>query len=366
MRTVAEIAEGLGFEAEGAVELPISGAAHPKAAGETDLALALDAKHAKMLGDGAARVAMMAPGADWRGAGLQAVIFAPRARYGMAGVTQMFALPLDGLGAPAAGVHPSAVVGADARIDPTARIGPLAVIGDGVEIGPRTVVLAQATVGSGARLGADGLIHPGVRIGARVRIGDRVQIHPNAVIGADGFSFVTPEKGSVESARQTGAIQVGTENTVWARIHSLGAVEIGDDVEIGAGAAIDRGTVADTRIGRGAKLDNLVQIGHNVQVGENCLFCGQSGVAGSAVIGDRVVLGGQVGVGDHANIGHDVVVMASSGVSGNVKPRAVVGGTPALPREEITEIVMLTRRLPRFARELAALKKRFPEAEGSG
>ena len=127
-------------------------------------------------------------------------------------------------------------------------------------------------------------------------------------------------------------VVAGAENTVWARIYSLGRVRIGDDVEIGAGATIDRGTVADTVIGSGSKLDNQVQVGHNVSIGENCILCGQVGVAGSAEISDRVVLGGQSGVADHTKIGNDVLVMASSGASGNVKSGSIYGGTPALPR----------------------------------
>ncbi|MEO1328428.1 MAG: UDP-3-O-(3-hydroxymyristoyl)glucosamine N-acyltransferase [Pseudomonadota bacterium] len=361
MPSVSEIAKGLGFEAVGDTDLAIARAAHPRIAGPSDLALALDAKHVRMLGEGGARAAILSPGVDFAALGLEAAIIAPRARYAMAGVTQMFQRPLDDLGAPEAGAHPSAVVDPSAEIDPSARIGPLVVVGAGARIEARSIVLAQATIGSGAEIGADCILHPGVRVGARVRIGARCQIHPNAVIGADGFSFVTPERGSVESARETGAVPVGTESTVWARIHSLGAVKIGDDVEIGAGAAIDRGTVADTEVGDGSKLDNQVQIGHNARVGRNCLLCGQVGVAGSAVIGDRVVIGGQAGVADHTEIGDDTVIMASSGVSGQVKPRSVLGGTPALPREEITQVVMSMRRLPRLLRDVAALKKRFPE-----
>lgn len=366
MATVRDIAAGLGFEAEGALDLEIESVSHPASATPQRLALALDAKHLKLLAQGSAKAAMVSPGVDWRAHGLDAAVFAPRARYGMAGVTQMFAFPLDMLGAPETGAHPSAVVDPSAELDATARVGPLAVIGAGAKIGARTIVLAQATVGAGVEIGPDGLLHPGVRIGPRVRIGARAQIHANAVIGADGFSFVTPERGSVESARESGHVVVGAENTVWARIHSLGSVEIGDDVEIGAGVAIDRGTVADTRIGSGTKIDNLVQIGHNCQVGENCLLCGQAGLAGSCEIGDRVVIGGQSGVGDHLKVGHDTVIMGASGVSGNVPPRSVYGGSPALPRDQASEIVIAQRRLPRLLREVSALKKRFPPEEGSG
>jgi UDP-3-O-[3-hydroxymyristoyl] glucosamine N-acyltransferase len=186
-----------------------------------------------------------------------------------------------------------------------------------------------------------------------VRIGARLIAHQNAVIGADGFSFVTAEKSSVESAKETGAV-AGVRNEVWLRIHSLGAVTLGDDVEIGAGATIDRGTLQDTVIGSGTKIDNQVQIGHNVTIGASCLLCAQVGVAGSARIGDRVVLGGKVGVADHVAIGSDCVIAASSGVASNVPPRSVMMGTPAIARDEYMKMMMAARRLPRFMAKAAA------------
>lgn len=191
-----------------------------------------------------------------------------------------------------------------------------------------------------------------MRIADGVRIGARFIAQPNAVIGGDGFSFVTPEKGAVESAKATGAVALDALNTIHARIHSLGAVRIGDDVEVGAAACIDRGTLADTRIGNGAKIDNLVQIGHNVQVGDHCLLCSQVGIAGSAEIGDRVVLGGKVGVADHVDIGHDAVIAAASGVGASVKPRSVMMGAPAMPRDEWFRMMMAMRRLPRLINKL--------------
>lgn len=364
MPTVAEIAEGFGFEADGDLSIELISASHPSSARSSDLALAMDPKFLPAIAEGAARAAMLAPGTDWRALGLSAAIFAPRARYALSKVTTLFDAPY----ALPAGAHASAVVAEDAEIDPSAAIGPLTVVGRGARIAAGVRILGQASIGDGAEIGADSLVFPGVRVGRRVRIGDRAILHENAVIGADGFSFVTPERGAVEAARASSAGEVAdeTRNGAWARIASLGAVVVGEDVEIGAGTTIDRGTVVDTIIGRGTKLDNLVQVGHNVRIGEDCLLCGQSAMAGSARLGDRVVLGGQSGVGDHASIGDDVLLMAASAASGAVKSRSIIGGTPAMPRRELTEILLMMRRLPRLAKDVQALKKHFSSSEPSG
>jgi UDP-3-O-[3-hydroxymyristoyl] glucosamine N-acyltransferase len=199
-----------------------------------------------------------------------------------------------------------------------------------------------------------------------VRVGARAIVHGNAVIGADGFSFVTPDRGAVESAKATGRVEEGARNLRLSRIHSLAAVSIGDDVEIGAGACIDRGTVSDTRIGHGTKIDNLVQIGHNAAIGENCMLCGQVGVAGSVTLGDRVVLGGQTGVADHVSIGPDSVCGARSGVAGDLPPGSVVLGTPALPRAEALQIMLALRRLPGLIARVRGIEKRLPAADANG
>ena len=362
--TVGAIAQSLGFEADGALDLPIERPSHPAAAGQRDLALAMDPKYLEQLSEGAARAAMLPPGADWRALGLEAAVFAPRPRYALAGVSALF----DDRPSFAPGVHPSAVIAEDAEVAESAYIGPFCMIDSGVKIGAETVLMGQAWVGPGAEIGPGGVIHPGARIGRHVRIGARVIIHPNAVIGGDGFSFVTPEPSNVEDVKQRGAANVSQNvaNQRWARICSLGSVQIGDDVEIGCGAAVDRGTVIDTRIGSGTKIDNLVQIGHNVQIGEDCLLCGHVGVAGSAQIGDRVVLGGQSGVADQARIEDDVVAMAGAGLAGLTRARSVVGGRPALPRDTIGQILLYQRRLPRLAADVSALKKALSERESSG
>ncbi|MEM6438461.1 MAG: UDP-3-O-(3-hydroxymyristoyl)glucosamine N-acyltransferase [Pseudomonadota bacterium] len=348
--TLGRLAEALGLDAEGDLGLPIRGAAHPAAAGPEDLAVATDRKHQRLLGEGGARAALLDADADREALGLAGALRAPRPRFALALLTETFARAP----APAeARVHPSAVIHPEARIAEDAWIGPFCVIGAGARIGPRARLLSHVCVGDRAVLGADVALHPGVRIGMDVRLGDRVAAHPNAVIGSDGFSYVTPEPGAVEAAKSRGVSDVeGAAATVHARIHSLGAVEIGADVEIGAGATLDRGTLRDTVVGAGTKIDNLVQIAHNVRVGRDCLICAQAGVAGSAEIGDRVVLGGKAGVADHSVIGSDVLIAASSGLSGKVPPRTIMMGTPALPRDEFYRLTMALRRLPRILDKL--------------
>ncbi|MEM7211463.1 MAG: UDP-3-O-(3-hydroxymyristoyl)glucosamine N-acyltransferase, partial [Pseudomonadota bacterium] len=167
-----------------------------------------------------------------------------------------------------------------------------------------------------------------------------------------------PERGAVEAAKATGRID-GTRTTGFMRIHSLAAVEIGDDVEIGAATTIDRGTIAPTRIGTGTKIDNQVQIGHNVQVGTTCLICAQTGIAGSTTIGDRVVFGGKTGVADHAMIGSDIVFAAGSLVPGNVASNQVMLGAPVTSRDKATRQIIALRRLPKLITEVVEIKKKL-------
>jgi UDP-3-O-[3-hydroxymyristoyl] glucosamine N-acyltransferase len=197
-----------------------------------------------------------------------------------------------------------------------------------------------------------------VRIGARVRLGHRFIAQPGAVLGSDGFSFVTPTPGLVEEARATGTISA-REQQDYVRINSLGSVSVGDDVEVGANACIDRGTIADTVIGDGSKIDNQVQLGHNVKVGRGCLICGQAGVGGSTVIGDRVVLGGKAAVADHLTIGANSVITGNSGVASNVPPGRIMMGYPAVRMDQNVEIYKALRRLPRLMARLD-LERREP------
>ena len=244
----------------------------------------------------------------------------------------------------AAGIHPSAMVAADARVDAGASIGPLCVISSGAEIGAGTVLDAQVFVGANVRIGRDSRIFPHVTLREGTQLGARVTVHAGAVIGADGFGYAR------EGAR-------------YVKIPQIGRVVLEDDVEIGANVTIDRATLGATRIGRGTKIDNLVQIAHNVQVGEDTVIVAQVGIAGSSQIGSRVTLAGQVGVVDHVRIGDDVVVGAQAGVANDIPPRTVALGSPAVPHLEFKRQLAATARLPLLGKTLRALEERLRALE---
>ena len=347
-----DIAAALGAEAAGDLDLIIQRASEPSNAGPDDLALAMDPRYGDGLMLGHARAAIVWPGADWQAFGLQAAIFAPRSRFAMAGLTRH----LDAGPDIAAGQHPMAVIDRSAKIGVGAAIAPFVTIGAGVTLGPRARIASHVSIGDGATIGADALILQGARIGARVRIGDNFICQPGAVIGSDGFSFVTPEKSGVEDIRESLGKRDEIRNQSWTRIHSLGAVTIGDNVEIGANACIDRGTIRDTTIGSGTKLDNLVHIGHNVQIGRDCLLCGQVGIAGSARIGNRVVLGGQCGVNDNIFVGDDVIAGGATKIFTNAPAGRVLLGYPAVKMETHIELQKALRRLPRLAARVAHIE----------
>ncbi|RMH48339.1 MAG: UDP-3-O-(3-hydroxymyristoyl)glucosamine N-acyltransferase [Alphaproteobacteria bacterium] len=357
--TLGEVAAAIGARLEGDPDIVIRGAAEPAAAGPEHLALATNPRYAEALGRGAARAAVLWEGADWRAMGLDAALFVARPRYALAHLTAALD-PGPGI---AAGIHPTAIVEAGATVGPGAAVGPFAVIGAGVTIGRNARIGPHVVIGAGAALGDDVLLHAGARVGERVTLGDRVIVQPGAVIGADGFSFVTPDKSAVEAVRENlGGSPEAAAPQAWTRIHSLGAVRVGDDVEIGANTTIDRGTVADTVIGRGTKLDNLVHVGHNVVIGEDCLLCGQVGVAGSARIGDRVVLAGQCGVSDHVTVGSDVIAGGATKIFTNVPSGRAVLGMPAVRMEQQVEIYKALRRLPRLFELVRELKKAVPKS----
>jgi len=355
--TVSEIAAALGGAVLGDGDLVISGAAEPATAQPDQLALAMDPKYADGLTQGAAQAALLWDGADWQGFGLKAAITVQRARYAMSGLTAL----MDPGPNIAPGIHPMAVIDPSAVIGADAAIGPFVVIGGNVEIGPDARIDSHVSVAEGTKIGAQVLLHAGARIGRNVRIGDRFIAQPSAVIGADGFSFVTPEKSRAEAARENLGDVGDTKAQSWTRIHSLGAVVLGDDVEVGANACIDAGTIRPTRIGDGTKIDNQVHVAHNCEVGRDCLFAGQVGIAGSVKIGDNVILGGQVGVVDNIFIGDGVVAGGGTVILSNVPAGRVLLGYPAVKMETHVQTYKALRRLPRLAAQVAELQKAVPK-----
>ena len=351
--SIEDIAVALGARFEGDGALRVSHASEPARAGPEALALAMDEKFAAGLTAGEARAAMLWVGADWRAMGLEAAIFVRRPRFAMSGLTAM----LDAGPRIAPGVHATAVIEEGAELGEGAAIGPFAVIGAGARIGPGARIAAHVSVAPGSMIGADCLLREGVRIGHSATIGDRFIAQPGAVVGGDGFSFVTPEAGAVEAVRSTLGERGEARQQAYVRIHSLGGVVVGDDVELGANSCIDQGTIHPTEIGSGTKIDNLVQVGHNVRTGRDCLLCGQVGIAGSTRLGDRVVLGGQAGVTDHLEIGDDVIAGAGTLLRTNQPAGRVMLGNPAMEMKASIDAYKHLRRLPRMAAQLAELRK---------
>ena len=353
MFTVRAIAETLGAEAAGNLDLEVLSAAEPQDAGPEQIAIATQAKYAEQLNAGQARVALLWEGADWQDMGLEAAIFAARPRMAMGGITRL----LDAGQHFAPGIHPSAVIDPEAELAEGVSVGPLTVISRGAKIGAGSVIGPQCFIGADVTMGEQAFLREMVSIGARATIGDRFWAQPGAKVGGDGFSYVTPEVSGVENVRKTLGDTGDAKAQSWMRIHSLGAVTIGDDVELGTNATIDNGTIRNTVIGSGSKLDNQVHIGHNTRVGQDCLLCGQVGVSGSVDIGNNVVLGGQVGVADNLFIGDGVIAAGGTKILSNAPKGRVLMGYPAVKMETNTEMYKAQRRLPRLMKDIEALKK---------
>lgn len=243
------------------------------------------------------------------------------------------------------GIHPTAVIGQgvvlgrDVALDAYVRLGDGCVLGDGV------VVYSGVHIGAGSTIGERTVIYPNVTIREGVLVGARCILHAGVVLGSDGFGFA-PVQG------------------VWFKIPQVGNVEIGDDVEIGANSAVDRATFGSTVVGRGTKIDNLVQIGHNVRIGEHCVISGMSGIAGSTVIGNHVTIAAQVGIIDHLEIGDNVQIAARAGVTSSIPAGQVVSGFPAVEHAKAMRMVAGMRRLPEWPRRLRDIERRLEAVEG--
>jgi UDP-3-O-[3-hydroxymyristoyl] glucosamine N-acyltransferase len=341
--TLGEIAAALGAELRGEPGLAIQGAAPLDQAGPSHLSFFANAKYADQLAATAAgAVLLTAQEAAKAPAGKALLVSRNPYRDFAVAVARWF----DPRPRPAAGVHPSAVVAPDANVDPTAHVGALAVVGAGSVIGPRSAVHAQAHVGPGCRLGADCAVHPGAVLYDGCRLGDRVIIHAGAVLGADGFGFAPdPPHGYV-------------------KVPQVGWVEVEDDVEIQANACVDRGALGPTLVKRGAKIDNLVQVGHNVVVGEHTVLAAQAGISGSTKIGRWVTFAGQSAAAGHLSIGDQAVVTGQAGAGKDVPAKAMVSGSPAQPTLEHHRGLAELARLPELKRRLKALEARLAELEG--
>jgi UDP-3-O-[3-hydroxymyristoyl] glucosamine N-acyltransferase len=241
---------------------------------------------------------------------------------------------------PAPGVDPSARVHASAVLGEGVHVGPLAVVGAGARVGARSVLHPHVVLYDGVEIGEDCVLHSGVQVRERCRLGQRVVVQNGAVIGADGFGFARDADGRYHKFPQ------------------VGIVVIEDDVEVGALSAIDRAALGETRIGRGCKLDNLVQVGHSVTIGEHSVLAGQVGIAGSTKLGKRVTLAGQVGVAGHLEIGDGAVATAQTGIPSSVDAGALVSGYPAIENRAWLKASAVFAKLPELSRRLRALERR--------
>ncbi len=240
----------------------------------------------------------------------------------------------------AAGVHPTAVVDASAKIGRGAHVGPYVVIGEDVEIGANAVLLAHVVIYRGVKIGDNFFAHAHSVVRENCRVGNNVLLQNGVVIGADGFGFAKTAEGR------------------WHKIPQPAPVVIGDDVEVQANSCIDRASVGETSIGRGVKVDNLVQVGHGSHVGEDALLCAQVGLAGSTEIGNKVILTGQVGVVGHCKVGDNAIVTPQSGVAQDIPAGALVSGAPAVDHKLWLKYSAILPRLPEIARAMRGIKSK--------
>lgn len=325
--TTGRLATELGASLAGPDDTVITGAESLESAGPGQIAFIRSAKFAKAWSASRASAVLVTRGIDLPPGGEpnRSVLIVADADLAMTRVLELL-MPRRETITP--GVHPSAVIASTATIDPSACVGPFVCVAPGASIGPRATIHAGVCIGEAASIGEATVLHANVVVLERCTIGDRCILHPGVVIGADGFGYrVDPARGAL------------------VKIPHIGNVEIGNDVEIGAGTCIDRGKFGATTIGHGTKIDNLVQIGHNCRVGRSVVICGCAALAGSVTIGDGVMIGGGSGVADNITINAGARIAAHSGVMSDVPPGETVTGAPAVPHREWARSTIAFRRL---------------------
>jgi UDP-3-O-[3-hydroxymyristoyl] glucosamine N-acyltransferase len=336
-KTLQEIAQYLGGTVSGDGEILIGGLATLDDAGEGQLTFLANPKYASKVASTRASAVLLPEGANPHG---HNAIFHPNPYLAFAKLLTLFYVAP----APAAGIMQGAQVAEGVTVGAGGTIYPGASVAKGVVLGERVVLHPGVVLYHGVTLGDDVTLHANVSVQAGCRIGNRVIIHNGTVVGSDGFGYAPDGKG-------------------WYKIPQIGIVVIEDDVEIGANCVIDRAALEVTRIGRGTKIDNLVQIAHNCIIGEDCMIVSQVGISGSTQVGNHVILGGQVGVAGHLKIGDNVMVGAKSGVPGNLAANQTVSGYPCLPHREWLKASGVIPKLPEFRRTVLALEKRVAELE---
>jgi len=330
--TAADLARKIGAAVEGNGSIELSGVASPERASSGDLIFVDTAKHTERAAASAAQCVVAPEGISVSG---KTLLRTRETKVAFAKAAALLREP----SVIAQGVHPTVVIAPLAKVSPSASIGPYAVIGEDALIGDHTQIGAHCVIGAGCWIGKHCRIHARVTLYANIRVGDRVEIHAGAVLGADGFGYAYGE------------------GRHW-KFPQTGIIEIADDVEIGANATIDRGSLDDTRIAEGVKLDNLVHVGHNVKIGAHTVVAAQTGISGSSVLGRHVLIGGQVGIADHCTLEDHSVAGAQAGIptGKTIRSGQVVWGTPARPLAKFKEAYFWFARLPELAARIKKLE----------
>jgi UDP-3-O-[3-hydroxymyristoyl] glucosamine N-acyltransferase len=333
-RTATEVAEAIGARVEGDGTLELVGVAAPERAGAKQLIYVEASKHAERAVASGAQCVVAQDGLELPG---KTILRSdrPKVAFAKAAALLLERPPI------ASGIHPTAIVAPLARLGANVSLGPHVVIGEDSHVGDGTQIGAHTVIGAGCWIGANCRLHPRVTLYAGVRVGNRVEIHAGAVLGADGFGYAF-------------------DGERYWKFPQAGIVEIADDVEIGANSTVDRGSLDDTRIGEGVKLDNLVHVGHNVQIGAHTVIAAQTGISGSSTLGHHVVVGGQVGIADHCTLEDGSIAGAQAGIptGKTIRSGQTVWGTPARPLDKFKEAYVWFSRLPELAGRIKRLEEK--------
>jgi len=335
-KKLAEIAQAVGGEVVGDLDVVITGISGVKEAQPGDLTFIANSKYFSAAESTQASAVIVPLQFDPKD---KTVI---RVENPSLAFSRAVALCMEGVLKRPLGIDPQALVAGDAQIGKDVRIGPFTIVESKVQIGDRTVIEGGCFIGAQTVIGADCLIYPNVSIRERIILGDRVIVHGGAVIGDDGFGF-------------------DKVDGVYQKIPQVGTVVIEEDVEIGANVTIDRARFDKTVIGKGTKIDNLVQIAHNVRVGQNCVLISQSGISGSTVVEDNCILAGQVGVAGHLTIGEGTVVTSKSGVLNSLPPKSMVWGYPAKPHMQAKRVNACVQRLPELVKKIREMSQQIED-----
>ena len=360
MVSLAEIAKALDCKFYGNGDLLFTSPSEPETAEEGQIALAIDKRYIEQLDKTKAKAAIIGKDIDWNARGLEGVIIAKNSKLVLAKVTQLFNTPPEKNRI----IDENAIISQNAVIGKNPSIGSFVTIAKNVTIGDNVTIENFVSIESNVIIGNDCYIRSGTRLGNNTRLGDRLICHQNVVIGSDGFSFTTKNGESIfERLNTKRSDELEINKTGFKRVASVGGVIIGDDVEIGANSCIDKGTLKNTIIGGGTKLDNLVHIAHNVKLGINCLVAGQTGIAGSTNIGNNVTIAGQCGIADNIQIGDNSIIAAKSAVLQTLPKNSFVSGNPARQHKSRIKQEIVIQKLPDMLKRIRNLENILNETK---